>query len=232
MLKKLNIYVVIIAIFVMCFNVLSIQQIIAAQNGMSISNSASEVVEGSNISFFVRFDSNVSSIMLSDGDVILRGFSGTKSVVKTSNNTYTINVSNVRSTDSSSKYIIINEGVGFIQGVGMTGSVNSPSFSITKKSNPVNPSPVNPTPDTPTPKPEDPKNDEQTTPSTPGNTSNKTDVITSNKNNSSSSSNVNYNVANNVNNNNENEVKNDESEDKQEDTTKVIKENPNTGKIK
>lgn len=228
MLKKLNIYVVIVAIFVMCFNVLSIQQIIAAQNGMSISNSASEVVEGSTISFFVRFDSNVSSIMLSDGDVILRGFSGTKSVVKTSNNTYTINVSNVRSTDSSSKYIIINEGVGFIQGVGMTGSVNSPSFSITKKSNPVNPSPVNPIP-----KPEEPKNDEPTTPSTPGNTSNKTDVIISNKNNSSSSSNANYNVANNVNNNNnENEVKNDESEDKQEDTTKVIKENPNTGKIK
>ncbi len=228
MLKKLNIYVVIVAIFVMCFNVLSIQQIIAAQNGMSISNSASEVVEGSTISFFVRFDSNVSSIMLSDGDVILRGFSGTKSVVKTSNNTYTINVSNVRSTDSSSKYIIINEGVGFIQGVGMTGSVNSPSFSITKKSNPVNPSPVNPIP-----KPEEPKNDEPTTPSTPGNTSNKTDVIISNKNNSSSSSNANYNVANNVNNNNnENEVKNDESEDKQEDTTKVIKENPNTGKIR
>lgn len=228
MLKRLNIYVVIVTIFVMCFNVLSIQQIIAAQNGMSISNSASEVVEGSTISFFVRFDSNVSSIMLSDGDVILRGFSGTKSVVKTSNNTYTINVSNVRSTDSSSKYIIINEGVGFILGVGMTGSVNSPSFSITKKSNPVNPSPVNPTP-----KPEEPKNDEPTTPSTPGNTSNKTDVIISNKNNSSSSSNANYNVANNVNNNNnENEVKNDESEDKQEDTTKVIKENPNTGKIK
>lgn len=229
MLKKLNIYVVIVAIFVMCFNVLSLQQIIAAQNGMSISNSASEVVEGSTISFFVRFDSNVSSIMLSDGDVILRGFSGTKSVVKTSNNTYTINISNVRSTDSSSKYIIINEGVGFIQGVGMTGSVNSPSFSITKKSNPVNPTPDTPTP---SPKPEGPKNDEPTTPSTPGNTSNKTDVITSNKNNSSSSSNVNYNVTNNVNNNNENEVKNHESEDKQEDTTKVIKENPNTGKIK
>lgn len=229
MLKKLNIYVVIVAIFVMCFNVLSLQQIIAAQNGMSISNSASEVVEGSTISFFVRFDSNVSSIMLSDGDVILRGFSGTKSVVKTSNNTYTINISNVRSTDSSSKYIIINEGVGFIQGVGMTGSVNSPSFSITKKSNPVNPTPDTPTP---SPKPEEPKNDEPTTPSTPGNTSNKTDVITSNKNNSSSSSNANYNVTNNVNNNNENEVKNDESEDKQEDTTKVIKENPNTGKIK
>ena len=129
-LKYNKIILVIYIIAMLCFNIVPIECLTAATNGINVSGPNS-VEEGKTITFNVTFSNNVENIWLSDGDIIKKGFSGTVKVNKITDRTYTIVISNI-SNVGTGKYIVINSGVGYINDIPVD-SVSSNVFEVTAK---------------------------------------------------------------------------------------------------
>lgn len=249
--KKLNkVIFTLFILIIFCFGILLNNYVTAVSNQIYITSPAA-VEEGQVISFTITFNSNVNNIWLSDGDIIKVGFSGIVKVNKVSNNKYTVTISNI-SNVGDGKYIVINSGVGYVDGT-PTSSANSNVFSITAK------------------KVVNDNNNENTNNST-GNSNNQnnnnTDINNNNNNNNNNNTNNNNvnnnntNINNNVNNNADNtkpnsnilnnsnqnivsnnsnvnnsvinesqNVENKDSEKNEENAEKIKREIPNTGKI-
>ena len=94
---------------------------IIAANGMSISG-PSIVIEGQDLIFTVRYDDNVSFIKLSDGDIVLNGFTASGKSVTGSGQIRTIKITNIRRTSSDYGNITINSGTGYLNSVTKTSS--------------------------------------------------------------------------------------------------------------
>lgn len=253
MLKSNKLILVIYMIVTICFSTVVGTYIVAASNGVVVSGPSS-VEEGQTITFNVNFADNVQNIWLSDGDIIKKGFSGTVNVNKVNDRNYTVVISNVSSVGAN-KYIMVNSGVGYIDGKPID-AVSSNGFEIKAKA-PVdngenNNKPENQKPQ-PQPQPEQPSkpnsgennnnnnnnnNQEVQKPSENNNNNTQTQKPNGNNNNAQTqkpNTNSNTNVNNNQNNNVQNETSNVEdieikTEEKVEEP-KVLREIPNTGKI-
>lgn len=210
---------------------------IANTTGVYLS-SIKSVKEGSNITFNVTFGNEVEVGSLSDGDVILRGFRASVSVIKNSEKSYTVTLSNVNGAGDG-KYVVINQGVGYIDGKGATDSVSSNAFTIAKKDDIY-------IHDKDNNNNSNSNNNNATNNS--GNNNQNTSSSNDNKGNSSNnvSNNGVSNVANNTSNNNKSNVgygsnnksdietnseQNNENEQEKKNEEKQRKQNPNTGKI-
>lgn len=252
MLKSNKLILVIYMIVTICFSTVVGTYIVAASNGVVVSGPSS-VEEGQTITFNVNFADNVQNIWLSDGDIIKKGFSGTVNVNKVNDRNYTVVISNVSSVGAN-KYIMVNSGVGYIDGKPID-AVSSNAFEIKAKAvvdngqnnnnKPENEKPQpQPQPQQPT-KPQPDKNENnnnnnnnQEVQKPSGNTNNNTQPQkpSGNTNNTQKpNTNSNTNVNTNQNSNVENETSNVEdiqinTEEKVEEP-KVLREIPNTGKI-
>lgn len=102
---------------------------IIAANGMSISG-PSIVIEGQDLIFTVRYDDNVSFIKLSDGDIVLNGFTASGKSVTGSGQIRTIKITNIRRTSSDYGNITINSGTGYLNSVTKLPATTSATFRI------------------------------------------------------------------------------------------------------
>ena len=102
---------------------------IIAANGMSISG-PSIVIEGQDLIFTVRYDDNVSFIKLSDGDIVLNGFTASGKSVTGSGQIRTIKITNIRRTSSDYGNITINSGTGYLNSVTKLPATTSANFRI------------------------------------------------------------------------------------------------------
>ena len=244
MLKSNKLILVIYMIVTICFSTVVGTYIVAASNGVFVSGPSS-VEEGKTITFNVNFTDNVQNIWLSDGDIIKKGFSGTVNVNKVNDRNYTVVISNVSSVGAN-KYIMVNSGVGYIDGKPLEAA-SSNVFEIKAKTvvdngQNNNNKPENENPQV-QPQPSKPNNNEnnnnnnnnnQEAQKPSGNTNNNTQKPSNNTTNTQKPNN-NTNVNNNQNNNAQNETSNVEeikinTEQKVEEP-KVLREIPNTGKI-
>lgn len=213
---------------------------IANTTGVYLS-SIKSVKEGSNITFNVIFGNEVEVGSLSDGDVILRGFRASVSIIKNSEKSYTVTLSNVNGAGDG-KYVVINQGVGYIDGKGATDSVSSNAFTIAKKDDIYIHDKDNNNSNS------NSNNNNNNATNNSGN--NNQNISSSNDNKGNSSNNVSNNgvsnVANNTSNNNKSNVgygsnnksdtetnseQNNENEQEKKNEEKQRKQNPNTGKI-
>ena len=256
-LKYNKIILVIYMVVAISFGAFFNCYIIAASNIMNISGPAS-IEEGKTITFNITFANNVDNIWLSDGDIIKKGFSVTVKVNKISDRNYTVIISNI-SNVGTGKYIVINSGVGYIEGK-PTDSVTSNMFEITAKqvaeenngNNTENNTGNNngnttSTPDvnnTPVEKPDTGNGENVQEPSTDNNTNNNTNNNTDNNVNNNTSNNTSNDINNNVNNapvvdnsntnqpatnNTINNTQNNETVETK--IEKIKREIPNTGKL-
>lgn len=102
---------------------------IIAANGMSISG-PSIVIEGQDLIFTVLYDDNVSFIKLSDGDIVLNGFTASGKSVTGSGQIRTIKITNIRRTSSDYGNITINSGTGYLNSVTKLPATTSATFRI------------------------------------------------------------------------------------------------------
>lgn len=120
----------IFVIFVLTiFIAISFGSKIIAANGMSISG-PSIVIEGQDLIFTVRYDDNVSFIKLSDGDIVLNGFTASGKSVTGSGQIRTIKITNIRRTSSDYGNITINSGTGYLNSVTKLPATTSATFRI------------------------------------------------------------------------------------------------------
>ena len=96
---------------------------------MSISG-PSIVIEGQDLIFTVRYDDNVSFIKLSDGDIVLNGFTASGKSVTGSGQIRTIKITNIRRTSSDYGNITINSGTGYLNSVTKLPATTSATFRI------------------------------------------------------------------------------------------------------
>ena len=213
---------------------------IIAANGMSISG-PSIVIEGQDLIFTVRYDDNVSFIKLSDGDIVLNGFTASGKSVTGSGQIRTIKITNIRKTSSDYGNITINSGTGYLNSVTKLPATTSATFRIktqtqiveetTKPANNTN----NGNPNTNNNKPSTTKPSNNT-----NNNQNNSNNTTNNGENSSNNTTQGNDNKSDVKDNNETENKNDntnasnnENTEKPEESTINYDEvipNPNTGK--
>lgn len=187
--KKVVLIIPMIVLIV--FSVLNLEFVVANTSEIQISK-ISSTVEGSNISFNIKFADNVSSIMVFEGDIITKGFSASSiNLTRASNNSYSVTLNNVTGTGSN-KSIVINPGVGYVDGKGMTDTAYSNTFNIEKKEEIKPIEPIQPT------KPQEPSHSNNTS----GNDSNNNNNNNSNNNNSGNDNATNNDKNNNSNNNN------------------------------
>ncbi len=199
-------------IMLVLFSILNIEFVIANSAEISLSNIPS-VTEGDNISFNINFANNVKSIMVFEGDIVTKGFNASSiALTRTSSNTYTVTLYNVTGVGDN-KCVIINAGVGYVEGKGMTDEAYSNTFSINQKQE------IKPMPEPPV-----------------NNNSNSDNNNNDNNNSDNSNNNQNNNTGNNsqISNNpvNTNQSSENNQDEQIEEINKVNKkENPNTGKI-
>lgn len=215
--------VIIGIIMLVLFNILNFEFVIANSAEISLSSIPS-VTEGDNISFNINFANNVKSIMVFEGDIVMKGFNASSiALTRTSNNTYAVTLYNVTGTGDN-KCVIINAGVGYVEGKGMTDEAYSNVFSINQKQE------IKPTPEPPI------DNNDNNDNNNGGDNNNNGNSNNDNNNNNNNGNNTNNNTGNNnqINNNPVNTNPGSENEqDGQIEEVKEInkKENPNTGKI-
>ena len=111
------------------FSAISFGSKIIAANGMSISG-PSIVIEGQDLIFTVRYDDHVSFIKLSDGDIVLNGFTASGKSVTGSGQIRTIKITNIRRTSSDYGNITINSGTGYLNSVTKLPATTSATFRI------------------------------------------------------------------------------------------------------
>lgn len=205
-----NVIIALYVIVVFAITILLNSYVVASSNKINISGPIS-VEEGQTLTFNVSFSDDVDNIWLSDGDIIKKGFSGIVKVNKISDRNYTVIVSNV-SNVGSGKYIMINSGVGYVNGVPTEATISNLFEIISKKV-------------------EDTNNNDST--NNNNNTNNNINNGTSNNTNSNINNNINNNISNNVNNNANININIDNAEDneQEENKEKIRREIPNTGKI-
>lgn len=249
MLKTNKLILIVYMIVTVCFSTLVGTYIIAASNGVVVTGPAA-VEEGQTITFNINFSDNVQNIWLSDGDIIKKGFSGTVNVNKVTDRNYTVVISNVSGVGAN-KYIVVNSGVGYIDGKPLDAATSS-VFEIKQKAVVDDGQNNNQEPQQPQPQPDNNQNNnnnqETQQPDKNQNNNQETqkpsDNINNNnqqtqKPNNNTNANVNNNNANTNVNNTQNNVQNETSnaEDIQINTEevveeqKVLREIPNTGKI-
>lgn len=220
-----KIYILVIVTLVFC--AININNFVFATSGLSVTG-PSIVVYGQDIIFTVRYDSNVSFISLSDGDIVLNGFSASSKTVSGSGNVRYVKLSNVRGSGSSNS-ITIAAGTGYINSVTKTSAVTSNTFKIKTQSDIDNEST----------RPAPPSNNNQnnniiqkpTTPPVDNTTNNNVSTPNTEESKDNNVEKENQEENNNENNETENQNNEDKKEEESSEVTEEIVPNPNTGKI-
>ena len=83
------------------------------------------VVEGQDIVFTIKYDSNVSYINVSEGDIVLNGFAASSKTVSGAGLTRTVKLTNVRKTNSDYGSITVASGTGYLDSVTKLSSCTS-----------------------------------------------------------------------------------------------------------
>lgn len=228
---------IIALISLVVFNVLNFEFAIANTAEITISN-ISSVTEGDDISFKINFANNVKSIMVFEGDIITKGFTASSvNLTRALDNSYTVTLIGVNGIGND-KYVIINAGVGYVDGKGLTDEAYSNKFSINKKQEETQkPSEDNNTENNNTNNSQNNNQNSNTNNDQNNNQNSNTDNNLNNNQNNNTNNNQNSNIDNNLNtfeNNEENDNKINEVEQNNTVNNKeeiVRKTNPNTGKI-
>ncbi|CCY71360.1 unknown [Clostridium sp. CAG:921] len=184
---------------------------IIAANGMSISG-PSIVIEGQDLIFTVRYDDNVSFIKLSDGDIVLNGFTASGKSVTGSGQIRTIKITNIRRTSSDYGNITINSGTGYLNSVTKLPATTSATFRIKTQTQIV----------------EETTKPANNTNNVNSNTNNNKPSTTKPSNNTSNNQNNSNNTTNNVENSNNNNTQGNDNKSDVKDNNETDNKNDNT----
>lgn len=184
---------------------------IIAANGMSISG-PSIVIEGQDLIFTVRYDDNVSFIKLSDGDIVLNGFTASGKSVTGNGQIRTIKITNIRRTSSDYGNITINSGTGYLNSVTKLPATTSATFRIKTQTQIV----------------EETTKPANNTNNVNSNTNNNKPSTTKPSNNTSNNQNNSNNTTNNVENSNNNNTQGNDNKSDVKDNNETDNKNDNT----
>lgn len=184
---------------------------IIAANGMSISG-PSIVIEGQDLIFTVRYDDNVSFIKLSDGDIVLNGFTASGKSVTGSGQIRTIKINNIRRTSSDYGNITINSGTGYLNSVTKLPATTSATFRIKTQTQIV----------------EETTKPANNTNNVNSNTNNNKPSTTKPSNNTNNNQNNSNNTTNNVENSNNNNTQGNDNKSDVKDNNETDNKNDNT----
>jgi len=184
---------------------------IIAANGMSISG-PSIVIEGQDLIFTVRYDDNVSFIKLSDGDIVLNGFTASGKSVTGSGQIRTIKITNIRRTSSDYGNITINSGTGYLNSVTKLPATTSATFRIKTQTQIV----------------EETTKPANNTNNVNSNTNNNKPSTTKPSNNTNNNQNNSNNTTNNVENSNNNNTQGNDNKSDVKDNNETDNKNDNT----
>lgn len=206
LLKKFGkITYIFIIVLLMCTFLPLNKQIMAESTGLIVSG-PSVILEGQNAVFTIQYNSNVKTVLLSEGDIILNGFTATK-YISGSGNKRTVTLKNISGTGDN-KTITIAAGSAILKDGSKTKAQVSNIFKINKAI-------------------------QNTKPNNGTNVSNNTPNNSNNTNNNNNNNNANNNNNNNQTNSNE---ENNQTENNTEQNTNNNGRpddwipNPNTGK--
>lgn len=207
LVKKLGKIAYILVILTLMFTFLPLNKQIMAESTGLIVSVPSVILEGQSVVFTVQYNSNVKTILLSEGDIILNGFTATK-YISGSGNKRTVTLKNISGTGDN-KSITIAAGSAILN----DGSKTKVQVSNTFKIKPAI---------------------TQTTPS--NNTSSNNNASNNNTSNNANNENTNNNQANNSQSSETNNNETSQNQSNTEETTNNTGRpddwvpNPNTGK--
>lgn len=130
LLKKFGkITYIFIIVLLMCTFLPLNKQIMAESTGLIVSG-PSVILEGQNAVFTIQYNSNVKTVLLSEGDIILNGFTATK-YISGSGNKRTVTLKNISGTGDN-KTITIAAGSAILKDGSKTKAQVSNVFKINK----------------------------------------------------------------------------------------------------
>ena len=130
LLKKFGkVTYIFVIVLLMCTFLPLNKQIMAESTGLIVSG-PSVILEGQNAVFTIQYNSNVKTVLLSEGDIILNGFTATK-YISGSGNKRTVTLKNISGTGDN-KTITIAAGSAILKDGSKTKAQVSNIFKINK----------------------------------------------------------------------------------------------------